>query len=127
MNGLQEGLEVLRIHAPPSEERVDIGPDRRLQRGEPLLEAPFSAAGSSGSVNSASGMVGILLIPEESADQRPLNTPVRQIPTFLSCTLDKTPSGGPVVFMLWWRLPTAGVPSPRGVHDRGVFEGWAHE
>ena len=41
MNCLQEGLEVLRIHVSSSEERVDIGLDRRLQRGEHLLEAPF--------------------------------------------------------------------------------------
>ena len=42
VNGLQEGLEVLRIHASSSQERVDVGLDRRLQRCEHLLlEAPF--------------------------------------------------------------------------------------
>ena len=43
VNRQQERLKVLRIHAPPPEERVDIGLDRRLQGGEHLLllEAPF--------------------------------------------------------------------------------------
>ena len=44
MNRQQERLKVLRIHAPPPEERVDIGLDRRLQGDEHLLllEAPGS-------------------------------------------------------------------------------------
>ena len=41
MSSLQEGLEVLRIRVPPSEERLDVGLDRRLQRREQLLQAPF--------------------------------------------------------------------------------------
>ncbi len=41
VNSLQEGLEVLRIRVPPSEERLDVGLDRRLQRREQLLQAPF--------------------------------------------------------------------------------------
>ena len=92
MNGLQEGLEVLRIHAPPSEERVDIGPARRLQRGAPLLGAPFFGRGIERFSQLRLRHGRNPPIPAESADQPPLNTPVRQIPTFLSCTPRRIPA-----------------------------------
>ena len=89
VNCLQEGLEVLRIHVSSSEERVDIGLDRRLQRGEHLLEAPFFGRVIERSSQLRLGH-GRPPPPEYSADQRSLNTPGRQVLTFLSCTLDKT-------------------------------------
>ena len=40
-NCLLEGLEILRLHPPRSQECFDVGLDRRLDRRKHLLEAPF--------------------------------------------------------------------------------------
>ena len=79
-----ERLEVLRIPAPPTQERVDVGLDRRLQGGEHLLrEAPFFGRVRNPFRPLTSGMVGVLR-PEVLVDPRSLDTSYGETPQ-LSC------------------------------------------